>query len=399
MTSDSSWQNSLILSPAGKPKPILANAILAIRNAPEWSGVLGFDQFAHRTVACRPPPWAAGCNDWRERSWTDHDDVEATDWLQHRDIIVGVDTAQKAVENASLQNAFHPIVDYLDRLRWDGRRRLQFWLERYLGAEASNYTAEVGRCALIAAVARIRRPGCKMDTVPIIEGVQGTGKSSALRILGGEWFTDEIAEFGSKDAAMQAASAWFIEIAELDAMSKPETSRIKAFISRSTDRFRPPFGRRIIESKRQSVFWGTTNGENYLKDETGARRFWPFRAGRIDLEALARDRDQLFAEACHLFENGTPWWLKGDIEVEAAAEQRDRYAADPWTDAINIFVADREDVSINEILHNVFNLSLENVSQRDQNRVAICLRQHGFERFKKRVSGNFEWRYRRPFPL
>lgn len=392
------WRSRLLPNSRKTPQPILANALIAIADAPEWSGVLGFDTFAHRTVALQPPPWAAGSNHWIARPWTDRDDVLATDWLQHCEIVVGVECTRQAIEAVAMSNSFHPIQDYLDGLRWDGKRRLDVFVPRYLGSEPSEYGRAVGRCALVGAVARIKRPGCKLDTVPIIEGPQGIKKSSAVRVLGGEWFTDEISDFGSKDAAMQAATAWFIEIGELDAMSKAETSRIKAFISRTTDRFRPPFGRRVIESKRPSVFWGTTNSDAYLKDETGARRFWPIQAGRIDIDAIARDRDQLFAEAVHLHDAGEPWWMTGsEIEQDAKVEQKARYLEDPWQGAISQFAAGREDVSVNEVLIRVFDIAVEHVDQRMQNRVVLCLKQIEFERFRKRIPGraSAEWRYRR----
>ena len=123
------------------------------------------------------------------------------------------------------------------------------------------------------------------------------------------WFTDDIADLGSKDAAMQLQGTWLVEIAELDAMARNDQSKIKAFISRKTDRFRPPYGSRVIEVPRACVFWGTTNSTGYLKDETGARRYWPIKTGKLDIEGLRRDRDQLWAEADHLHSQGVAWWI------------------------------------------------------------------------------------------
>lgn len=138
-------------------------------------------------------------------------------------------------------------------------------------------------------------------------------------MLGGKYFTDEISDLGSKDAAMQAMGAWIIEIAELDSMSRGEVGRIKAFMSRTEDRFRPPFGRRVINSARQCVFAGTVNHGSYLRDETGARRFWPVQCTGISLEALKHDRDQLWAEAVAAFKAGRAWWLDTPEFLEAAA--------------------------------------------------------------------------------
>jgi predicted P-loop ATPase len=203
---------------------------------------------------------------------------------------------------------------------------------------------------LIAAVARIYEPGCKVDTVPIFEGVQGARKSTAVKALFDPWFSDELADLGSKDAAMQTRGVWGIEVSELDAMSRMEVSRIKSFITRTTDRFRPPYGSRIIESPRSCVFWGTTNSEGYLKDETGGRRFWPIKVGRINVDLLQQMRDQLWAEAVVLYGARVPWWLtKKEAQADAERHQRDRYVGDPWDKAIAEYVETASEVSIDEV--------------------------------------------------
>ena len=249
---------------------------------------------------------------------------------------------------------------------------------------------------MIGAVARIRQPGCKLDTVPIIEGTQGLGKSSAARVLFDPWFSDDLADLGSKDAAMQTQGAWLIEISELDAMSRGEVARIKAFVSRSTDRFRPPYGARVIESPRSCVFWGTTNSDAYLKDETGGRRFWPLKAGRIDIAGLAKARDQLWAEADRLFAAGAAWWIVNPEAMRIAeGEQVARYQGDPWDDAISAHLKTVIDVSVEEILRDVLHLEIGRWSQTDMNRVARCLRSRGMVRSQVRTGDKRAWRYRR----
>ena len=175
---------------------------------------------------------------------------------------------------------------YLQGLLWDGVERLDRWLSTYLGAEDTDYSRAVGSRWLISAVARIFQPGAKADCCLILEGPQGIRKSTALRTIAGEYFTDELADLGSKDAAMQTRGVWIIELSELDNLSHAEVARIKAFMSRTTDRFRPPYGMRLVESPRQCVFAGTVNHGTYLRDETGGRRFWPVVCGRIDVEGL-----------------------------------------------------------------------------------------------------------------
>jgi predicted P-loop ATPase len=251
---------------------------------------------------------------------------------------------------------------------------------------------------MISAVARVFEPGSKADCCLILEGEQGIRKSTALRILAEPWFTDEIADLGSKDAALQTRGVWVIEIAELDSMSRSEVGRIKAFMSRAIDRFRPPYGKRLITSPRQCVFAGSVNHGTYLRDETGGRRFWPVecKAAVIDTDGLAMVRDQLWAEATYLYFEGKPWWLDSvSLNRDAAEEQAERYEGDPWDELILNWVEGRESVSIPEILTNCIEKKTEMWTQMDRNRVARCLKANGWKRFYARERGRREWRFRR----
>ena len=243
------------------------------------------------------------------------------------------------------------------------------------------------------------RPGCKADNVPILEGAQDKGKSTAIELLFAPWFSDDLAELGTKDAAMQVRVAWGIEIAELTSMSRPEIERVKAFITRKVDRFRPSYGRRVIEVPRQSIFIGSTNADTYLKDETGGRRFWPIRCGTINLETIKRDRDQLWAEAVARFEAGEPWWLTDPTAIGAARdEQADRYVDDPWQDPIAKHLQGQTDVSIGDILASALLIDKAKWTQGEQNRVARCLKRLGWERYRSPRPAR-EWRYRPAVPL
>jgi predicted P-loop ATPase len=356
--------------------------------------VLAYDEFAMQTTMTAAPPWERTTPMFISRAWTEHDDLLATNWLQQEGIGVPVSVAQQAVEAVARDDYFHPVVRYLEGLEHDGLSRLAGWVSKYLGAEPSTYHAEVGKVMLIAAVARIYKPGCKVDTVPILEGKQGAKKSTAMRTLFAPWFSDELAELGSKDAAMQTRGIWGIEISELDAMSRGDASKIKAFISRTTDRFRPPYGKRLIESPRSCTLWGTTNSGSYLKDETGGRRFLPVRVGRIDVDLLQTDRDQLWAEAVVAYKADTPWWLTDDrVQANAEREQRDRYAGDPWDSVIARFVEARGMVTVEEILTQVLHIETGRQTQVDQNRIARCLRSMGWERKQRRVDGDRKWIY------
>ena len=319
------WQQGLLRSDRGHPLPVLANAIHALRRAPEWAGVLCHDEFAVATRTRRAPPWISGEAKRLEMEWSDRSDLLSAEWFQQNGIMVPATVAAQAVEAVARDRYIHPVRDYLDQLEWDGTPRIGGWLSTYLGAADEWYVRAVGPRWLISAVARIYEPGAQVDCALILEGAQGIRKSSALRILGGAWFTDRLSDLASKDAAIEVNGAWIIEIAELETMSRAEVGTIKAFISRTVDRFRPPYGKRTVALPRQCVFAGTVNPESgYLKDATGGRRFWPVSCGTIDIPALRRDRDQLWAEACHRYACcSDPWWLEtGDLEGSSPRRSR-----------------------------------------------------------------------------
>jgi predicted P-loop ATPase/DNA primase len=392
------WRDGLLLNLNGTVKPALANVITALRSAPEWAGVLAYNEFAHFTVLQKPAPWATAEAEV-PAEWTPNDDTLTTEWLHHQGIFVSVDVTGQAVEAVARERPFHPVRMYLKALTWDGTHRLQSWLPDYLGVDPSPYATAVGSRWMISAVARVFEPGCKADCCLILEGEQGIRKSTALRVLAQPWFTDEIADLGSKDAALQTRGVWVIEIAELDSLSRSDVGKIKAFMSRMSDRFRPPYGKRPIDSPRQCIFAGSVNHGTYLRDETGGRRFWPAecKAPVIDVEAHADARDQLWAEATALYFDGKPWWLDSVVlNREAAEEQADRYEGDPWDELIMAWAASRESVSIADVLSVCLEKKKDQWTQWDRNRVARCLRAHGWERFNSGPRHAREWRYRRP---
>ena len=409
------WQSQVpwIQKNNGEPKALLANAIAAFRHAPEWDGVLGYDEFAMRTMALKPVPWAQSA----PANWTTNEDLMATEWLQHAGVHVSLDIVGQAIEAVSKEHSFHPVRRYLDGLVWDGVPRLDTWLATFLGVKSSVYSCGVGAKWMISAVARAYRPGAKVDCCLILEGPQGIKKSTALKIISDPWFTDEIADLGSKDAALQTRGVWVIEIAELDSMSRSEVGRVKAFISRTTDRFRPPYAKRVIESSRQCVFAGSVNLATYLRDETGGRRFWPIACGVIRVDELARQRDQLWAEARVRYQNGESWWLDtAELNESAAQEQASRFEGDPWHEPVltwlqhpterrdlqgstcSPFSSNAESVSIGDILSHCIGRRLDQWTQADKNRVGRCLRAAGWERYREwddQEQKAGPWKYRK----
>jgi predicted P-loop ATPase len=388
------WSKRLIKS-GGKnaaPKKIMINGVIALQHAPEWKGALKYDASALMVVLAKAPPWEKKKDtSWQERHWNDQDDRLFTCWLQKLHIDLSINLAAEAVQAVAREHSFHPIRNYLNGLKWDKKPRLKRWLITYLGAEDTRYHIEIGTRWLISGVARIYRPAIKADCMLILEGKQGSGKSTALKILGGDWFTDEVGELGSKDAAMAIAGRWIVEFGELEEFKGPSLERLKAFLSRTIDRFRPPYGRSVVDSPRQCIFSGTTNPEEYLHDSTGNRRFWPVRCGNLNIAALQQDRDQLWAEAKALFEAGEPWWLDTpELQELANTAQNERFMVDPWEEQAEAFLnasKKLDQVTISYLLENLWEMEPSAITRRDTIRVGAILRRLGWERFQFEEDG------------
>jgi predicted P-loop ATPase len=420
------WSALLRMDINGTPERNEANVITALSFDPAFAGALAFDEFAQEIITTRPLPWD-DATITHARPWGDADDVRCAEWLQRHEINVPPVVVSRSVVAVARNIRVHPVRDYLQSLTWDGTPRIDSWTVTHLGAEDTRLHRAVGALWLISAVARIMRPGCKADHMLILEGPQGIKKSTALKLLASDaWFTDELAELGSKDAAQQMRGVWVIEMAELDAIGRTEVSRIKAFLTRTTDRYRPPYERYVVTVPRQCVFAGTVNPETYLRDETGNRRFWPVRCGEIDLAALARDRDQLWAEAVTRFNAGDPWWFEDkELVGLAGIAQEARVQGDAWDTLIERWLVSEKcsvnvgsgpyevwrdqyvrrptplaDVSVEEILGQAIGLEAARWGRSEQMRVAAVLKAKKWQRYRTNGSERGgvprEWRYRAP---
>lgn len=434
------WQNLLIRASNGSPKPLLANAITALRHSPDWLNVLAFDEFANRPVKRLTPPFPSPLGDW-----SNNDDILAANWFQHASIEIGKNTSADAIQAVSHDHTFHPIRDYLNSLKWDGEPRLSRWLTSYLGVEWSELKSQQGSKFLISAVARIMTPGCKVDTCLILEGAQGRLKSTALAALfHRQWFSDQIsADLAGKDSSQDLPGKWCFEFAEFDKLSKYDQGVIKSFIPRQTDHYRPSYGIRTEDIPRQNVFTGSVNKEAYLQDETGGRRWWCVKVGDLDIPSLIRDRDQLWAEALSIYLDGTTapfsplsprpglWWLIDEnIISDAKSEAAARYETDPWDAAIIRWIEDDEAkwnkeeklnaskwqrpfepyfIQTDVIMELCLKKPIGSWTTSEKARVGKILTFHGFERFQRRMTTvdgvpvlnpkgeqRREWYYRRP---
>lgn len=291
-------------------------------------------------------PWEVTPARKYPRDWSDTDDDFLQAFMQQVPGMATITMNQvlSGLRMYADRNRFNSVVDYLNGLHWDKIPRLNVLFSHYFRAENVAFANIVGPKFLIGMVSRAMNPGCKLDDMPIFEGEQGAKKSTALNILAGDdYFSDGLPNIHDKDAMQHLQGMWLIEIGELSAMRKSEAEEVKRFITSRTDKFRPPYGRNVIESPRTSVFAGTTNSETYLKDPTGARRFWPIRCGLIDLHGLRRDRDQLFAEAVTRYRANERFWLEGDVEEGLARSETDaRQERDDWHDQIIAFISRRK---------------------------------------------------------
>jgi predicted P-loop ATPase len=389
------WEFGLLRGREGVKK-LFANVILIMTNAPEWKGAVAWDEFAERIIIVRSCP--AG----EPGPWKDLADVRTAAWLQRSTwrLEASAELVANSVREVAAMNSVHPLRARLNALTWDGVARLDTWTSTYLRAADTEVHREIGKRWMLGAVCRAFEPGSQVDTALILEGLeQGEGKSTAIRILSLGFYTDELDDVGSKDAAMQLHGAWIVELSELDAMGRAETSKVKAFLTRRSDRYRAPYGRHVADHPRQCVFAGTVNHNDYLRDETGGRRFLPIEVGAVDKEALRRDVEQLWAEAVIRYRLGESTYTDNkSIAALISAHTSQRYQGDAWHVQIMSLAQNLESISVAECLRHV-GLDISKWGQSEQNRVAKVLKSEGFRRRQFGEGKTREWRYVRPAPV
>ena len=316
----------------GNPRPSLANAVITIRAL----GITARYDLFHLRIKVT---YKGDSKTIREGLLTD-DTVSAIRSLINNTyrIDCGDSNTFAAIKEIASDNAYDPVLDMLDewQSKWDGANRIDSWVIDYLGCKDTPLNRAIGRLVLIAACRRAREPGCKFDSITVLEGVEGTSKSTAIRILAGdENFSDQsIIGASDKEVQEQLDGVWMHENADLAGMRRADVEHVKAFASRQVDRARPAYGRVREDRPRRSIEWGTTNNKAYLLSQTGNRRFWPLETGKIDMEALKRDREQLLGEAATYEAAGESITLRENLWGDAREAQEQRRAADPWEDIL-----------------------------------------------------------------
>ena len=325
---DDSWILGMDLDSKGNYQSTIHNIRLILSHDGWLRGKIRRNDFTGRIRVFGSLPWDA---DNRERDWEDSDDAGLRYYLEKGYQIKGKANIEDAWALAANENRYHPVRDYLEGLEWDGMARAETVFIDYMGAEDSEYTRMVTKVALTAAVSRVMRPGIKYDTMLVLVGPQGCGKSSILKKLGKNWFSDTITTMQGKEAYEQIQGFWLIEIGELAAMKRYEVETVKQFISKSEDSYRAAYGRHVETRKRQCVFFGTTNTYDFLKDMTGNRRFLPVDVNpayaKKDLweELTEKEVDQIWAEAVCWYRKGTPLYLKDRYLKQIAEENQNAH--------------------------------------------------------------------------
>ena len=372
------WREELALNDRGKPDGTASNIATALELAPELKGIVGFDEFEQRAMLMRAPPWQRGR--YERRPWSDADDTELLLFLQTNGVPVrAITTVTDTVRMVARRHGFDPLADYLKSLNWDGSPRLEAWLTTYLDAEPTKLNRAIARAFLISAVARGLDPGCQADHVLCLESPQGKGKTETVRTLGGEWTQENLPDMHSKDGIAALSGAWFVELSELAAMGRSEVEAVKSFISRRVDRYRPAYGRHVVEQPRRCVFIATTNEGQYLRDRTGNRRFWPVKCGTVDLEALREDRNQIFAEAVTAYKAGEAWHFTNPEIIQAAqVEQMARVEHDPWLADIANHLQGKTSTTTGQLL-DALGIERGRSSAPQAKRIAGIMRELGFD--------------------
>lgn len=379
------WLDRLEHNKDGVPRSTYLNAIISLSESAEWAGCLGWSERHSRTEWLRNPPVGGGFGTARQGApFREEHAAIAAEWLASHGLSYARNSLIDAMIDASHKHPFDPLKDRLDELDWDGVSRLSNVLLRYFGVpqDKAEWARGIGRRWMIAAIARVYDRGCKADNILVLEGAQGSFKSTALDILGMGYTKEIRVQLDDKDASDALHSgAWIAVLTELDAFKATyRAESVKAFLSMLEDYFRRAYGRVTLAHPRSIIFAATTNEESYLNDPTGNRRFWCITCGRIDILALRQDVEQLWAEAKQAYFDGEPWYLEGEALLEiAATEQAARLIPDTWEDYATDYLLNKSFVTLRELCLQVYQLDPVQQKQPELSRIRRYLSRMGFK--------------------
>lgn len=337
------WKSDLSCDKKGNIHSTVANIVILLTNAPELKNIFAFDEFRKRAILRRDTPWRKVTQETSFVTDTDEDVL-----YHHLESVYGITATKLGVALSVVYNKqkFHPVKDYLGKLKWDGTKRLDTLLIDYLGAEDTKYVKAVTRKTFTAAVARVYQPGIKFDTVLTLVGTEGAQKSTLFDKMGREWFSDSFtfSMIKNKTAIEQILGQWIVEIGEMSGHAIADTEEMKAFIARRKDTARGAYQRNPDTHYRQNIFVSTTNKVAFLRENNGNRRFWPVsilvnaKTKQIDVDLTSDEIDQLWAEAVQRYKAGEKIYLSKDMEAEAKIMQRSHTEEHPWTGIVKHFL-------------------------------------------------------------
>ncbi len=336
------WLDALELDSKGNPAKTAKNIMLILENDPRLKGCFQKDVFARQIYVLRETPWKQEKN---KRELADEDMAGLRIFLESEYRITGAYKIQDAFDSFIDQTAVHSVREYIKGLKWDGVKRIDTAFIDFLGADDTPYTRKSARKIFCAGIARIFTPGIKFDYLPTLIGAQGIGKSTFIRIMGKNWYSEslKISDMKDKTAAEKLLGSWVIEISEMDGMNTTKADTLKSFLSAQQDKYRPAYGRETVTNKRQCIIIGTSNEREFLKDDTGNRRFWPIDVGKNTPEKsvfteLPEVIDQMWAEAYVLWVLGEPLYPNAEMAKEAEREQEAHRHEDPRKGIIEEFL-------------------------------------------------------------
>ena len=375
-----------------KPHPTLANASKILQAYEKFKGHIWFDDFRGAIYHTLHGP--------TPKRWTDAETRALTVNIQQQLKLAKFNTriVEEGLRHAAECQRRNSLTEWLNSLVWDGTERLDTWLTDCTGAELNEYTLAVSRNWPIAMVARAYQPGCKMDNMPVLEGVSGLRKTQFLGILGGEWYKALSMQFGEKDFLQALRGAWLIEIPDMAGFSRADHGKVLAVITTATDTYRVPYGREPEDVPRTCVFAATSETEDYLSDMRGKRRYWPLRCRDINLDTLRQQRAQLFAEAVTRYREGAHWY---DMPAEfTQQEQLARAEGDEWTESVLVNAERWWDeykrspignaITAKRLMVHALDVPIGQVTTGHCRRVTAILKANGYER-KRDPGGFFIW--------